>query len=203
MNLRGRRPGAGLPLRPAIMQAVLEIASEEGWHALTMRKVAERIRYSAPMIYEVFDSKEALCGELAVDGYHRLYRHMSASAAGLADPQRRLDALLKAFRLFAWENPAYYQAMYGLVPLARPGERSESGEYAGACLGLVGDALYQCTGGRGRPMPAPPLQAAKALIAAAHGVIAMHISGLVADQREADDLFDRVVNGLLAGWGLS
>jgi AcrR family transcriptional regulator len=182
---------------------VLQIAGEEGWHALTMRKVAERIRYSAPMIYEVFESKEALCGELVVDGYQRLYRHMSASAAGLADPGKRLAALLKAFRLFAWENPAYYQAMYGLAPLSKPGGRPGHEEYASACLGLVGDALFQCLSRKSAVPSLSPLQGAKALIAAAHGVLALHLAGIVPDQREADGLFEQVVGGLLAGWGIS
>lgn len=199
MTLRGRRMGEGRALRPAILQAVLEIAGQEGWHSLTMRKIAERIRYSAPMIYEVFASKEALCGELLGEGFQLLYRHMSAAAAGLGDPKKRLWALLQAIRVFAWENPAYYQVMFGLVPLARPGERYPQGEYASACLGLLGDALLQCGGAS---FPLGPLKGARALTVAAHGVISSHLAGLVPERREADELYDQVLRGLLAGWGL-
>ena len=199
MSLRGRRMGEGRSLRPAIFQAVLEIAGQEGWHGLTMRKIAERIRYSAPMIYEVFESKEALCGELLNEGYQLLYRHMSAAAAGLSDPTKRLWALLHALRAFAWENPAYYQVMFGMVPLARQGEGSPQSEYAAACLGLVGDALLQCAGSR---VPLGPLKGARVLMAAGHGVLSTHLAGLLPDRAEADDMFDHLLRGLLAGWGL-
>jgi len=187
-----------MPLRPAILRAVLQIVGDEGWHGLTMRKIAEHIRYSPPMIYAVFESKEAICAELTADGYQLLYRHMSAGAAGLTDPVKRLSALLRAFRTFAWEHPAYYQSMYGLAGTARPGEAGRRGDYEAACLGLVGDALLQANLHGGS---LPPLQAARALLAAAHGVIAMHLSGLVTDQREADAMYDAVLTGLLSGWG--
>jgi AcrR family transcriptional regulator len=185
------------------MQAVLEIAGEDGWHGLTMRKIAERIRYSAPMIYEVFDSKDDICGELVEHGYQLLYRHMSASAAGLSDPARRLWALLQAFRSFAWANPAYYQAMFGMAPLARPGEEYRKGDYAGACLGLIGDALLQSLAAQGEEqLPLSPLDAARAVTLAAHGAVSGHLSGLLPNRADAEALYDQILQGLLTGWGL-
>jgi len=199
--MRERRSGPAIHLRPAILRAVLEIASDEGWHSLTIRKIADKIRYSPPMIYAFFASKEALCSELVADGYQLLYRHLTASGAGLADPPRRLWMLLRALRLFAWENGAHYQAMFGMAPITRPGEHPRLGEYAGACMGLLGDALYQCIpADPGRALP--PLRAAKAVMAAGHGVIAMHLAGIIADRQEADELYDQVLRGLLAGWGM-
>ncbi|HYF78011.1 MAG TPA: TetR/AcrR family transcriptional regulator [Symbiobacteriaceae bacterium] len=197
--MRGRRMGEARPLRPAILQAVREIVGQEGWHGLTMRKIAERICYSAPMIYEVFESKEALYGELLDEGFQLLYRHMSASAAGLGDPRKRLWALLQAFRAFAWENPAYYQVMFGMAPMNRPGDRYPQGEYAAACLGLLGDSLLQCA------LPGlalGPLKGARALTTAAHGVISSHLTGLIPDRREAEEMYEHVLRGLLSGWGL-
>jgi AcrR family transcriptional regulator len=188
-----------------IMQAVLRIANDEGWHALTMRKIAEHICYSPPMIYEVFENKGAIAGALVGDGYQLLYRHLSTAAAGLADPHKRLWALLRAFRSFAWDNRVYYEAMFGLTHLARSGAFLQGGDYAPACLGLLGDALLQGQSqGQGAPStPAlPPLKAARAVLAAAHGVIALHLSGLITSQSEADELYDHVLTGLLAGWGL-
>jgi hypothetical protein len=136
-------------------------------------------------------------------GYQLLYRHMSASAAGLSDPSRRLWALLQAFRSFAWENPAYYQAMFGLAPLSHPGEEYRQGDYAGACLGLIGDALLQSLAVRGgEPLPLNPLRAARAVTLAAHGVVSGHLSGLLAGRPEAEELYDQMLRGLLAGWGM-
>lgn len=177
---------------------MLQIAGEEGWHALTMRKIAQRICYSPPMIYEVFASKEAIWSELVNDGFQRLYRHLSTAGAGLAEPRKRLWALLFAYRRFAWENQAYYQAMFGLAPLAV--NRSQPDEHVTACLSLLGDALLQCLGDR---CPLKPLQAAKAISAAAHGVIAYHLAGLLPDRTEAESMYEQVLVGLLSGWGVT
>jgi len=35
-----------------ILEAALQIVKEEGWQALSMRKIADMIEYTAPIIYE-------------------------------------------------------------------------------------------------------------------------------------------------------
>lgn len=171
--------------------------SQEGWHALTMRKLAEHIQYSPPMIYEHFASKEAIYSELSSEGFRHLYRYMITGAAGQPDPEKRLRALVTAVRTFAWENTGYYQAMFGLAALGIGTPAQD--EHAGACRGLLGDALFQCMNA-GIIREQPPLEAAAALLAAAHGVISLRLAGQIPDQQRADALFDQVVGGLFAGW---
>lgn len=188
----------GIHLRQAILKAVLEIVGKDGWAGLTMRKIADQIRYSPPMIYEHFASKEAIYAELSAEGYRQLYRYMLTGAAGLTEPTSRLRALLGSLRTFAWESGGDYQAMFGIAPVGTGPPRRDD-EHAGACRGLLGDALFQCINA-GLLREQPPLEAAQVLMAAAHGVISLHLSGHIADKRRADLLFDQVVEGLLAGW---
>lgn len=197
MNFRREPPAQGC-LRDQILMAVREIVAEEGWHGLTMRKIAQRIRYSPPMIYEHFASKDAIHGALVLHGFQLLYRYLSTATAGLPKPERRLQAAIRAIRTFAWENPEYYQAMYGMSG-AEPAEGAEYHETSGACLGLLGDALAQAMQvGLLREMP--PLQAAKALLATAHGVIALHLARRIPERPEAEALYDHLFATLLAGW---
>ncbi|HWI53684.1 MAG TPA: TetR/AcrR family transcriptional regulator [Symbiobacteriaceae bacterium] len=196
--MRGPRAERAIQLRQSIMKAVLEIVTREGWHGLTIRKIADQIQYSPPMIYEHFASKEAIYAEMSAEGYRLLYRYMITGAAGLPDPERRLQALLRAFRLFAWENPGHYQAMFGLAAIGSREPRPED-EHAGACRGLFGDALFQCMNA-GLLRQLSPLDAAAALMAAAHGVISLRLAGQIADQQKADRLYDQVTEGLVAGW---
>ncbi|HYF93993.1 MAG TPA: TetR/AcrR family transcriptional regulator [Symbiobacteriaceae bacterium] len=198
MPPRGPRAERAIQLRQAILKAVLEIVHREGWHSLTIRKIADQIQYSPPMIYEHFESKEAIYAELSADGYQLLYRYMITGAAGLADPERRLRALLRSLRLFAWENPGHYQAMFGLATAGARDTRTDD-VHSGACRGLLGDALFQCMNA-GLLRQVPPLEAAAALMASAHGVIALRLSGQIADQRTADQLYETVTDGLIAGW---
>jgi AcrR family transcriptional regulator len=52
-----------------ILDAALQIVKEEGWQALSMRKIADVIEYTAPIIYEYFQTKMRYCLELTRKGY--------------------------------------------------------------------------------------------------------------------------------------
>ena len=43
--------------RMNILKAALQIVKEEGWPALSMRKIADVIEYTAPIIYEYFSNR--------------------------------------------------------------------------------------------------------------------------------------------------
>src|SRR6202011_1127490 len=60
MGVKERRDRERLEMRRAILDAAREIAAQEGWQAVTIRRVAEKIEYSPPTIYEYFQSKEAI-----------------------------------------------------------------------------------------------------------------------------------------------
>ena len=69
MGIRERRQRQRQELRGGILAAAREIASTEGWRAVTIRRIAERIEYSPPVLYEYFDSKDDILLELARMGY--------------------------------------------------------------------------------------------------------------------------------------
>jgi AcrR family transcriptional regulator len=60
MGSQQRRERERQAIRQSILSAARQIAIEEGWQTVTTRKVADRIEYSQPTIYEYFDNKEAI-----------------------------------------------------------------------------------------------------------------------------------------------
>ena len=50
--------------RTNILEASIDIVKEEGWQALSMRKIADKIEYTAPIIYEYFANKDAILTNL-------------------------------------------------------------------------------------------------------------------------------------------
>ena len=48
--------------RSGIMQTAKTIARREGWQAVSIRKIADAIEYSAPIVYEYFDSNPKCTG---------------------------------------------------------------------------------------------------------------------------------------------
>ena len=71
MGTKQRREREKQEVREGILAGAREIALQEGWQAVTIRKVAERIEYSPPTIYEYFENKEAILLELLRQGFER------------------------------------------------------------------------------------------------------------------------------------
>jgi AcrR family transcriptional regulator len=114
MGTKERRDRERQELRQAILIASRDIAAREGWQSVSMRKVAERIEYSPPTIYEHFTSKEALLIELMREGFRLLMERVRAGNSTSASPEVRIMAVALAYWEFAWDYPELYQVMHGL-----------------------------------------------------------------------------------------
>ena len=114
MPVKSRREREKAALREAILSAARMLAAESGWGAVTIRKIADRVEYSPPIVYEYFDDKDALLLALLVDGFRQLLVRVQAARAAHADPDSALVALTTAYLQFARENPELYQVMNGM-----------------------------------------------------------------------------------------
>jgi len=114
MGVKERRDRERLEMRRAILDAARGIAAHEGWHAVTIRRVAEKIEYSPPTIYEYFPSKEALIAELSHEGFRLLLADLMAVRDVAADPRKRCRAMGEAYWNFVWAHPELYQVISGL-----------------------------------------------------------------------------------------
>lgn len=113
MGVKERRERQKLETREGILAAARKIAREDGWAAVTIRRVAEMIEYSPPIIYEYFASKDALIGDLQRIGFDLLADAMRASGEGVSDPPERMAQMGRAYWRFAHEYPELYQVMHG------------------------------------------------------------------------------------------
>jgi len=100
--------------RNNILTAALKIVKEEGWQALSLRKIADAIEYTAPIIYEYFTNKEAILLELTRQGYKVLYERVVAAKSKHRSPAKQLEAMWMAYWDFAFAEKEYYQLMYGV-----------------------------------------------------------------------------------------
>ena len=97
-----------------ILSASLDIAKEEGWAALSMRKIADKIDYTAPVIYEYFANKDAILKELTRIGYVKLAARMEEASKLSTTPEGQLEAMWLAYWNFAFAYKELYQVMYGV-----------------------------------------------------------------------------------------
>lgn len=97
-----------------ILEASLDIVKEEGWQSLSMRKIADKIEYTAPIIYEYFANKEAILKELTKKGYYLLTEKLTEAKNTCTDPSQQLEAMWLAYWNFAFEETELYQVMFGV-----------------------------------------------------------------------------------------
>ncbi len=97
-----------------ILDAAFQIAKTEGWQALSMRKIADVIEYTAPIIYEYFANKEAILFELTKKGYALLLKEMEEAKSKHTLPADQLEAMWMAYWNFAFVEQELYQLMFGV-----------------------------------------------------------------------------------------
>lgn len=100
-------------MRTAIMRAALDVANRSGWHAVTVRQVADEIGYAAPIIYQYFSSKKAMLRAIAEEGYQQLNDNIrQAAEAASGNGAKRFRAVGTAYYTFAKQNFPVYQLMH-------------------------------------------------------------------------------------------
>ncbi|MCW3114490.1 MAG: TetR/AcrR family transcriptional regulator [Segetibacter sp.] len=131
--------------RTSILEAAYKIVKEEGWQALSMRKIADEIEYTAPIIYEYFSNKEAILGELNKKGFLYLAKEMEEAKNKHEQPAQQLEAMWMAYWNFAFQKKELYQLMFGVQMNCCTMQRTPEAEAPGK---LITDAIRQLTPGK-------------------------------------------------------
>jgi AcrR family transcriptional regulator len=92
-----------------------ELAETGGWDAVTMRRLAERVEYSQPVLYSHFSGRAEIVRAVALRGFAELAAELGAARMGAGSPAAALRALAKAYLSFAQSRPAVYDAMFVLA----------------------------------------------------------------------------------------
>ena len=95
-----------------IVAAARLVAESEGWGAVTIRRLADKIEYSQPVLYSHFENKDAIVAAVAVDGFGELAAALQQAARVSADHRTALCNVANAYLGFACEHPALYEAMF-------------------------------------------------------------------------------------------
>lgn len=210
-----RREKQKQELREKILTAAGAEFLEHGYEEFSLRRVAERIGYSATTIYLYFENKDDLLLATVQDGFKAFDASVEAAAAANADPLRRIVALGQAYMEFGLANPAIYRLMFMqradfyLLPRLT-GTGSEPEIRQAALDGKPGDGTYHVIAQEllvgavkeamdaGQITPGDPLLTADALWAGAHGLVALASSPIMAPDH-ARKVLDRYAELVIAG----
>ena len=198
MGIRERRQRQRRELRGSILAAAREIASTEGWRAVTIRKIAGIIEYSPPVIYEYFDSKEDLLLELMRMGYAGQLEAIERARNSSEDPQQALLEMSRAWCRFAFESPDLYQVMYGLGGVTFPvTELRKEGEKIAENMAEVLTEILPLNGREKEDVWAKVTLAWGTL----HGLVSLAMAGrLPGGNEEAERLADHAARDFLKAW---
>ncbi len=106
-----RRERERQEIRGKILDAARELFAEQGYEAVTMRKIAEKIEYTPTAIYFHFTDKEAMIREIVAQDFQSFAKQFRR-ARDIADPLLRLPAIAEVFVDYAITHPNHYRLLF-------------------------------------------------------------------------------------------
>lgn len=155
-------------LRTLILDTARDLFAAEGYDAVTMRRIAERIEYSPTAIYVHFKDKRALIRQLCDRDFLTLKQHF-AEIERIADPIEKLRRAAYHYLQFGLKYPNQYRLLF-MTP--QPNSGSEEPAYAFLRV-IIGEAAEH--GLLRRELRDPEL-VAQTVWAGIHGVVALEIA---------------------------
>jgi AcrR family transcriptional regulator len=168
--------------RERIVDAARTLAEEQGWEAVTTRRLADAIEYSQPVLYGHFpQGRSEIVTAVALAGFAELAAALSQSALGpAASDVERIRLLVTSYIDFADRNPATYDAMFVLpivVPFASPETPAVMREGFEAIAGTLRRLVVP---------PPDPETTAEVLWGAMHGLVALQRANRYSPPNEAE-----------------
>ncbi|MGO4614879.1 TetR/AcrR family transcriptional regulator [Nocardia sp. 2YAB30] len=112
MSTQTRKERERADRQQRIIDTARDLAEKQGWEAVTVRRLAERIEYSQPVLYSHFAGKSAIVAAVAEQGFADLSAVLRQAHAAAADVVDALARVARAYQDFAAANPALYDAMF-------------------------------------------------------------------------------------------
>jgi AcrR family transcriptional regulator len=156
-----------------ILDVARELFAAEGYEAVTMKKIADRLGITPTAIYFHFADKAALIEELTTADWTAFARKFEPALAE-PDPIARLRLAAHGYIEFARAHPNHYRLLFMTPPRGpAPPRRGDAGRDIHAMIhAAVVEALAT---GRFRPQFTDATIISQALWASVHGIAALHI----------------------------
>ena len=192
--------------REAILAAARDLFVTEGYRNVSMRKIAERIEYSAAAIYSYFPSKDDIFFALAEEGFRLLFSYGAPPRpVNPADPADTLRQMFLRYYEFSKEHPEYFALMFldrSVPRISRDWER----------FGFVSDMKHDMVGriqqaidAGACPADTSPQVVFRLMLTAVHGAATLRLCDRLAPGEDGDTLaratIDTMLVGLQAGAG--
>lgn len=179
------------------MDAAREMFVAEGYQNVSMRKIADKIGYSATTIYLYFKDKNDLLHQICEQTFARLAQNIKAIYLLSSDPLEKLRSGLREYIHFGLKHPSQYALVF-ITPLpveAEGGFEDSNGKVAFDTLRTV---IAECVSANLLKQNDIEL-ISQTLWAGIHGVTALLIQHGGFPFVEREKLIESVIGTLIAG----
>lgn len=184
-------------VRKSILDQASAILSQEGPHALSMRKLSEKVGASTIVLYTYFKDKQDILNELYQEGFARLQADLEVVSAG-TDPMDYVMALGRAYHRSAVANATYYQIMFTqCVPGFMPSEASL--ESSKTCFAVLRNAVQRCMDA-GAIEKASATHTAQVLWGTLHGIISLELFGYLGSSAMGEARLEQAIQTIKQGF---
>jgi len=182
-----RRPVAG---REEILAAARAIGVREGWKAVTIRSVAQKLGYTSPLLYEHFRDKQDLLTEIAVDALGQLETKLTEILP--SDRTAAIVSMVERYWTFMLEHSQLYRLVNGMdgVPI----DKTQVSQSAQSLCRVVAEAVRPMLGKNASE--ADRRIRADELWALLHGMAALYMDRVAPfDQARVTNAVMRMIHG--------
>ncbi len=182
-------------LKRALMDASLEVINKHGVAYLNLRKLAIHIGVSSGAPYHHFADRSELLTAIAKEGFELLELSMNKECESvIKDPSAKLEALGRAYIMFAISHPGHFKVMFrGDVNDKPNSESSKSGQRT---FQLLCEAIQECQVSGSAPKGDPEPLVLHAWVTV-HGLSSLLVDGSLKQKISIDpDKLPSLVTGL-------
>jgi AcrR family transcriptional regulator len=183
----------------AILDAARELFVAEGYHQVSIRKIAERIEYSPAAIYGYFPSKDDIFFALAEEGFRLLSDPADFDKLQSLEPLERIRASFWRLYEFSREQPQYFALMFVDRSVPRITREYDRFTFVREMKTRIVGQIQECIDAGSLPSSVDPSVACRLLTMALIGVAVMRLSDRLAPSEDADKLASDVLNVTIAG----
>jgi len=199
MGVKERQERDREAVRQSILDAARELFVTEGYHNVSIRKIAERIEYSPAALYGYFPSKDDIFFALAEDGCRLLYDETTVAELDSLPPLERVRQIFWRLYRFSVEQPQYFALMFVDRTVPRVSREYERFAFARQTKKQLIDHIQRAIDEGFFPATLSPLVASRMLMTGLLGVAVLRLSDRLGPEENADDLARDVLNVTIAG----
>jgi AcrR family transcriptional regulator len=182
--------------RAEVCRVAEVLFARHGVEGVTMREIAAELGWSSTTAYRYFRNKEEILAAVRAAAFNRFCDVIETATRSSADPRKSARNVGQAYLGFALENPDAYRMMFDVSHADVTGNLELAAAIARSLRTMEAYVTPLVEAGI---LQGDPKALGQMLWAAAHGLVMLRLSGIVAGDAELRKLHEQTMSALARG----